>query len=272
VTSKPFEGRVLKEWADDLKRADLARIEQSLKIGLVQGESANQIARRVIGTKKVLGRDGVTQITRHQMAAIVRTAVIHVSNQAKREFYKENSDLFDEELYVATLDSRTTPVCRAEDGKKYPIGEGPIPPLHIGCRSLRVALLNGTALGTRPVREFTNKQLLREFSQGRGIKIATKRSKLPYGMKGQFDDFARKRVRELTGTIDAKVTYQDWLGRQSIQFQNDVLGTTRARLFRKGDVTLDRFVNRQGDQIPLSNLAVLNKKAFTDAGLNPEDF
>lgn len=272
ATSNPFEGRTLKQWAQSIAAEDLRRIENAVRVGMVQGESSAEIARRVVGTANLRGVDGVTQITRRSAEAITRTAVNHVSNQARREFINANADLFEEEQYVATLDSRTTPVCRGNDGKRFPIGKGPIPPLHFNCRSLRVPVIDGDALGNRPAKPVTEKQLLREFSEKNGFPAPKKRADLPHGTKTQYDQFARARIRELTGRVPAKETYQTWLTKQSASFQDDVLGRTRAQLFRKGGITLDRFTNRTGDEIPLSQLAKSHADAFRAAGLDPEDF
>ena len=50
-------------------------------------------------------------------------------------------DVFDGEEFLATLDSRTTLECAGNDGKIYAIGQGAYPPLHWGCRSLRVPVM-----------------------------------------------------------------------------------------------------------------------------------
>lgn len=271
VSSQPFNGKTLRQWASSQARADIERIEAAVRFGLVQGEDSAAIARRVVGTKATNGRNGVTQITRNQAAAITRTAVNHVSNQARREFLKSNKAIFEQELYVATLDSRTTPICRSLDGKKFPVGRGPIPPIHFNCRSLRVGVINGKVIGSRPQRPFTEKQLVKEYADKNGI-TATTRDGLPRGHKGAYDDFAAKRIRELTGQVPAKVNYQTWLTRQSAAFQDDVLGETKGRLFRRGGLTLDKFVNRAGDELTLAELARKEAAAFRSAGLDPEDF
>lgn len=54
---------------------------------------------------------------------------------------KGGSKLFLLEQYVAVLDNRTTKLCRGLDGNRYRLGEGPIPPLHMNCRSNRVVVL-----------------------------------------------------------------------------------------------------------------------------------
>lgn len=266
VRERPFEGKVLGQWSRNIRNSDLRRIEDQIKIGLVQGEPAPRIARRVVGTARLKGTDGVTQITRNNAEAITRTATNHFSNQARREFFTENATLFKEELYVATLDSRTTPICRSLDGKRFPVGQGPIPPLHFSCRSLRVAVVDGEVLGQRPMKPVTERGLLREWTQANNIPQVTKRAQLPFGQKGRFDKFSRKRIRQLTGTVPAKISYQEWLKTQSTEFQDDVLGPSRAAMFRRG-VGLDRFVNRAGNEIPLAELARKEAEAFKAAGL-----
>jgi SPP1 gp7 family putative phage head morphogenesis protein len=272
VRERPFEGKIMREWAAGQRRDDLARISQQIQIGMVQGESSQDIARRVFGTRAAKGVDGVTELTRQNASALARTAVNHVSNAARRELYKANDDIFSHELYVATLDSRTTAVCRANDGKKFKVGEGPIPPLHWQCRSLRVAVIDGVALGTRPAKPVTEQMLLREYSRDTGIKMVEARDMLPRGHKAHFDSFARKRIRDMTGTVTASTTYQDWLARQSREFQDDVLGKTKGALFRKGGLTLDKFVNRAGDELTLKQLAKRHRQAFIDAGIDPEEY
>lgn len=267
VTSKPFEGKVMRKWAESIARADLARIEQSIRIGMVQGETGPQIARRIVGTKSLRGRNGTTEVTRRHAAAITRTAVNGIANHAKRLYYVENKDLFKEELYVATLDARTTHICMSLDGNKYPIGEGPIPPVHINCRSLRIAVITPEAVGSRPIREFTQKGLVRDYTRQNGLKLTSSRAKLPRGHKGPFDAFARKRMRDLTGRAPAKTTYQQFLGRQTTEFQNDVLGVTRAKLFRTGGLTLDKFVNHTGKLFTLEQLQAAHGAAFKAAGV-----
>jgi SPP1 gp7 family putative phage head morphogenesis protein len=273
VTTEPFKGQTLSRWASTIAQADLRRIEDQVRMGMIAGESSAEIARRVVGSARLRGTDGVTQITRREAESITRTAVNHISNAARRQFILANSDLFHEEQFVATLDARTTPVCRSLDGHRYKTGHGPIPPLHFNCRSLRVPVIDGHVLGMRPFKASTSRQLLREYADEAGLdKVPATRDALPRGHKGAFDEFARRRVRELTGRVPGKTTYQEWLSGQPAQFQDDVLGPTRGALFRRGGLTLDKFVNQAGDEIPLSDLARLHAEAFRAAGLDPGGF
>jgi len=272
VVTKPFEGKTMREWSRSIAQSDLNRIMDQVKIGMVQGESNQAIARRVVGTKALGGRNGTTEVSRRGAESITRTATNHFSNQANRAFFEDNAKLFSGEIYHATLDDRTTLICSSLDGERFPVGEGPIPPLHFRCRSLRVAIINDEVVGTRFAKPFTEKQRLREFTKERGLKSVKNRKELPRGTKGDFDKFQRAANRRDIGKVPAKVTYQEWLTRQSPAFQTDVLGGARAKLFRQGKLPLKKFVNRAGDDIPLRDLAKFQRQAFIDAGLDPDSF
>jgi len=272
VTSAPFEGKTMHQWSKTIAAQDITRITNQIKIGMVQGQTSAQIARRVVGTVRLNGKDGVTEISRRHAATLTRTAVNHISNTAKRSFYKANESIFTGELYVATLDSRTSPICRSLDGKTFPVAVGPIPPMHFNCRSVRVGIIGKGPIGRRPAKATTQKKLLRDYTKENNLKPVSSRSNLPRGHKGKFDAFSGVEIRKATGTVPAKVSYQQWLGRQSVEFQDDVLGKTKGKLFRKGDLTLDRFVNRSGDELNLHELSVKHADAFRAAGLDPEDF
>lgn len=270
--SRPFEGRILKDWASTMAADDVRRIHNAIQMGMVAGETNDAIARRVVGTRAMQGTDGVTQMSRRQVQAVTRTAVMHVANASRSEFFHDNADIIQGEQFVATLDARTTPICRANDGKVFELGTGPVPPLHYGCRSLRVAAINGALLGDRPAKPYTEKQLLREWGERNNLSGIASRDDLPYGTKGEFDKWRRTRVRQLVGQVPAATSYQKWLQGQSVEFQNDTLGVTKAKLFRDGGLSLDKFVNRNGDELTLAQLAQKEASAFRAAGLDPESF
>lgn len=273
VTDRPFQGELLATWAKKVRDADIDRIEQQIRMGMVQGEDVPQISRRIVGTVSMKGTNGVTQVARRNAAAITRTAVMHTASQASRELALANLDVTNRELFVATLDSRTTPVCRAYDGKVFLVGEGPVLPLHWGERSRRVLLIDGQAIGERPMKPVTERMLVDEFARREGIKpVPRRRQDLPRGTRGDFDAFSRRRIRELTGPVPAHTTYDDFLKRQPAAVQDDILGPTRGRLYRAGGVTLERFVDRVGNEIPLRELARLDAEAFRAAGLDPERY
>ena len=145
------------------------------------------------------------------------------------------------------MDGRTTAVCRARDGKIYPLGKGPRPPAHIGCRSLRVPSVK------------TWKQL--------GVKEGDLLNERRFiADKRKFSDVPKSERDLLVGRTKAK-SYNDWLKTQRRDFVEDVLGKTRAKLYLDGKMPLDKFVDRKGATLTLDELKKRNASFFKDAGL-----
>lgn len=260
VTSRPFQGRHLREWYSSLEAADRAGLRQAIQQGLIQGESIDQIVRRIAGTRANGFRDGVLSTTRRQAEAITRTAVNHVSNRAREEVWKGNEDIILALRWTATLDGRTSAICRARDGALAPVGGKPLPkdepalsppdarpPAHVNCRSVMVAILDPEGVvGDRPFITDTRGRGEREVdfraqAKAQGRSVSAVRA-----------EWARQNI----GQVPAKTSYDAWLRTQSNSFQNDVLGRGKAELFREG-LTLDRFVDRLGNELNLDQLAEL---------------
>ena len=97
-------------------------------------------------------------------------------------------------------------------------------------------------------------KLTREWADGAGVKLRPK-LKLPHGYKTKYNDYARKERRKLIGQVPGKTTFSAWLKKQPRDFQDEYLGPKRAKLFRSGEVTLDKFTLKSGDVIPLETLS-----------------
>lgn len=118
----------------------LAQVIQDEVVASVhRGDDVRKISRRVADKMGV----GLSNAQR-----LVRTELNYVHNQAALDSIRDaEMDYF---RFVATLDSRTSEMCREHDGKIYPIdgadtGEN-IPPLHPRCRSIIVGSLGGREL------------------------------------------------------------------------------------------------------------------------------
>lgn len=70
-----------------------------------------------------------------QADALVRTGTTHFSNQARDRTYQANRDILGKRILVATLDSRTTLLCRGRDLKEWDIDDRTYPrlPFHFNC-------------------------------------------------------------------------------------------------------------------------------------------
>lgn len=154
---------------------------------------------------------------RKQAEHIARTAVSSIVNKARQAVYEKNTDLVKGVLYVATLDTRTTLICINLDGQRFPVGEGSRPPMHFNCRSTTIPVIASW----------------KEF----GIKDpppATRAS--------------------MTGAVPAKTTYKQWLKKQPASIQDKVLGKTRGRLYRSGEVKIDKFISKDYKPLTLKQL------------------
>ena len=74
-------------------------------------------------------------------------------------------------------------------------------------------------------------------------------------------------VTKHVGSVPSRTTYEEFLKSQSLEFQTDVLGPTRVKLFLKGGLGLDDLVDRSGRQYNLSELMRRDAEAFRAAGL-----
>lgn len=256
VRSQPLEGRVLKAWLAKSQQANVDSIVTSAKAGIIQGQTPAQITRTIMGSQSVDYADGMARRkAQREIKSLVRTIVNGVQTEAKQALYEANADIIQDEIFIATLDSGTTLACAGNDNKVFKRGEGPMPPLHFGCRSTRVPYINPDNFGNRGFDPTTETELVEEYAKKNNLDSGNDRDSLPRGHKAKYDAFARKRKRELIGQVPALTSYNKWLKEQSVTFQNETLGKTRAELFRSGKLSVDKFTSATGETLTLKQLA-----------------
>lgn len=241
--ARPFQGRLLKEWAQSIEEGRMTRIRDAVRMGYVQQETVQQIVRRIVGSRDRNQRDGIIEIDRRNAEAVVRTAISHTAGFTRDRFYEANADLVKAEVWSATLDTRTSDLCRIRDGKKYtagthkPIGHS-VPwlagpgRLHWQCRSSSVPVLKSW----------------------RDLGV-------------DADEAAPSTRASMDGQVPEDTTYGQWLKRQSAARQDQVLGPERGKLFRAGGLTLEQFYNDKGRLLTLDELRKRDAVAFRDAGV-----
>lgn len=254
VNSQPFEGRTLKKWLERTSDVDAAKLTALAKTGIVQGLTPTQVARSAVGTKALKYRDGAARKAFKNLESVLLTTTSGIQQTVRQQLYAANSDIIQRELFVTTLDGRTTLVCMGNSAKTFKIGEGPIPPLHFRCRSTRVPYFNAANLGTMPFNAEVEKEFLADYTKSHNLPSVSKRGRLAYGHKTKFDAFARIQRKKVIGQVPVTLGYNDWLKGQTTLFQNEVLGVTRAKMFRKGTLHLDKFTNVSGRTLTLLEL------------------
>lgn len=163
---------------------------------------------------------------RSQAKALARTVVNHTATQARNTTMKENADILDGYKWIATLDSRTSLVCASRDGIVYDMDDSnPKPPAHFNCRSTITYVV-------KP-----------EFNLGGDIDV----KRPSKGASG-------------TKQVSQGTNYAKWLKRQPASFQDEILGEKKGKLFRRGKVKLENFVDEQGRPLSLDQLEELERR------------
>lgn len=199
------------------------RLVTGVKAGFVQGQTTRQI------NKMVAGPGGLADVSERNAMTVVRTAVAHVSNTAKEQMYSENSDIVGRYQILATLDSKTSAVCRGLDGQKYPVGKGPMPPFHPNCRTTTIPVIDDDFL---------------DF----------------------LDEGATRAARGADGgmQVDANTSYYDFLKSQPAWFQDSALGPTRGKILRNSGISPEEFrsisIDGFGRPLTLNEMAALDSR------------
>lgn len=219
LSGKPVDfTKLMSGWGE----TEVARLVTGVKMGFVQGQTTQQIV------KNVVGAGGLADISERNAATVIRTALSHVSNEARNETYRQNDDIIEKYEIIATLDSRTSTICRSLDRQEYEIGKGPVPPFHPNCRTTTAPVISSEF-------DFLDK----------GAKRAAK------GADG--------------GTqVSADTTYYEFLKQQPAWFVDQALGPVRGKIFRNSGISPEEFrvisVDGFGNPLTLKQMAELDKR------------
>jgi hypothetical protein len=243
--ARPFQGGLLKGWISDQEAGKAKKIRQAVAQGFIEGKTTDQIVREIRGTKAKGYSDGILEITRRDAEAVVRTAVSHMAGFVQDRVAEANTDLIKAVRWCATLDVRTSSICRIRDGLRYePVTHKPIghklPWLagpgraHWRCRSAQVMVTKSWA----------------ELS---GIE--------------DLPEFTPSERASMDGAVPADLSYGDWLKKQSAARQDDVLGATRGKLLRDGGLSLEDMYSAKGKPLTLDELRNRDASVFGRLGI-----
>lgn len=234
--SRPFQGRLLREWAAKMPADRMAVIRNTIRQGYTEGKTAVHIVHEIRGSKSQKYADGALQRSRRELMAVVNTAVSHTASVARDLFVESNADLIGAVEWLSTLDTKTSPPCMIRDGKRYtadqhkpighkiPWGDGP-GRIHFNCRSTYTPV-------TKSWREL-------------GI---------------DADELTATERASMDGQVPADTTFATWLSRQSAARQDQVLGPMRVKMMRDGGMKLPEFYDSKGQWIPLDELTARSRR------------
>ena len=224
VVSKAFRG---------IATSQAERFSQVVRNGLLTGETTPDIAKRLIGSlqfgeqAKTVGQlaaagGQATQVADNQILTLIRTSINQVANAASQQVYEANQDITQKYRYIATLDTRTSAICRALDGREFDYGKGPMPPQHFNCRSTTVPVINYKQLGFNPP---------------------------PPARRASMD-----------GQVPANESYGEWLKKQPRTVQADALGPGKVAYFNRlvdkygAKDAMAKLVRDDGSELTLAQL------------------
>ena len=222
VDSAQLEGATVKAWNNGLSADQKKRLERELKIGVSLGETTPMLAQRIAQALQKNKRDAT---------AIALTGAGAIVSEIRQAFFEANDDVIKCYKYQATLDTRTSALCRAYDGltwdKDYkPIGHDfpfrkPRVNTHFNCRSTII-----------PVTKSWDE----------------------LGIEG-MDDAPKGTRSSMNGYVPQDMTFNDWLKTQSPKTIEKTLGKGRAELFMQGKITMRDLITQQGRVLDLGELA-----------------
>lgn len=265
LNTASYQGATVSQWFSTMTANDTKRIISAIRFGVTTGLTNQEIVDSVIGTRSAGFTDGVVNTTRNDAKRLVRTVTNGLANDSRSAFYAQNADILLGERYTAVLDGRTSAICISLDGTVYKIGEpGPRPPMHPNCRSTMVPLIDDArladGLGERPFVRDTRTRRKREidFRKEARDKVGSAWSSMTTQQRrNAIKRQRRKWTKEAVGQVPAATTYEQWLRKQPKTFQNEVLGTARAKLWRSGKITAGDFIDRSGKVLTVEELRKL---------------
>ncbi|WP_421921404.1 minor capsid protein [Marinobacter salarius] len=171
------------------------------------------------------------KLQRKQADTLIRTVNNHISSDARKKVLENNQEILEGFRVIATLDSKTTFICASKDQKVFDLDE-PRPPYHYRCRTVHTPVL---------------KQEYQAAIPGLTTRAA--------------------RIDGKTEQIGAYKTFEGYLSDQPIEFQKDYLGPTRYKLWKQGNLKIDKFVDYNDNELSLDELRAREPEAFDKAGI-----
>jgi hypothetical protein len=241
VKRTPYAGgQLVDSLFSDLSDALRKKVEYTIRDGISQGLTNQQIIQKIKGKKSLDYKDGILASSRTSIERQVRTARSHVANVA----YDKTFDAlgFNYRRVVATLDGRTCMDCASLDGNIYHKDDPrrPIFPRHRNSRTINIGCdKDGNIAGQRPF-----------VMDERKVK-----------------DIPKEERKHLIGQLDANTSFKDFFNKADDFFQEEWLGSSRYKLYKDGNYSIDKFVDPLGRQYTLKELKALDEKTFKELGL-----
>lgn len=260
-----FNGVTLAEMFNSMAVSDADRIFKTVAGNIKSGSSPQSIQKAVKKTFDVCD---------YYAKSMGLTCANGIANDAKLEVYSKNSDVVKKILIFNTLDGRTCPTCASFGGKIYDADAKDLPalPLHIRCRCVYLPVTDLTDLSkiTRPAAN-ADFMAMAERSYNEKFKGKKKWSDLKeetrigyyYDEIKKYEAGGKQAFKQLPGSMK----FEEYLAKQSAEFQKDWLGSTRYRLYKNGGLSVKEMMDPQTNRFfTISELKKRDIEAFRKAG------
>lgn len=251
------------KWWKDQSRILREKFMVEMQMGIARGETLDILTQRIRGkaTNRRTGfktkagkqryfvdfKGGVLDKQTRDAKALIRTSVQSVANGARNSTLKANGDVIKGQVWLSTLDQRTTPYCAGMDGLSWNLNGEPLgghsepfnsPPVHWQCRSAILPLMKSWA-------ELSNSK-----SPAVKDKLKTIEKNIPDSTRAS-----------LGGPVSEKLNYKQWFDRQPEAIQLDILGPGKLAIYRKGHLNFRQMVDQTGNPLTIAELEAKVKGA-----------
>ncbi len=241
-------GLPAKEWWANQSVRLRQRFQNTIRQGVFAGETLSDLKRRVRGRRENGFKDGIMEATSRDAESLIRTSVQSIAQSARHQTLQANDDVIKGQMWLATLDTSTTPICQALSGSVWDLAgnilpesatslafPGP-PPAHWGCRSSLVPVMKSWG------------DLIRE-AKGDGDlakRLDKVESKIPKSTQASMD-----------GQVSSTLTYEQWLESQSEERQIEALGAGKWQLWNDGEISLTDLIDQTNRPLTLRELEAM---------------
>lgn len=161
-----------------------------------------------------------TDLANRNSIALVHASVMQVMNDANIATIEKNADIAPVVRWLSTLDSHTCLRCAPRDGLQWDT--------------------------------ITHKPLGHDLPYSDApLHIGCRCKLIPVT---RVDRFVEGERASSSGPVDRKISFADFLKRQTPEFKEQVLGKGRAELYNQGKITLRDVVNGKGSPLALKQL------------------
>ena len=199
-----------------------AQLKDIITRGVLTGSPIRDMATELMGRTNQL---------RHRCETLVRTETAHVAGAATAMSYKEAG--IDEYTYLATLDLKTSEICRSLDQKTFPLSERQegvnYPPMHPNCRSTTYFSITKNSHSMRAARDpVTGKsvEVPEDWDYGKWYEERVLKTEAQYKRTSKVDVQTGERVRIDPKSIKAINSAQQTISKDFPVLDDWVYNTT----------------------------------------------